>query len=264
MNLFTSEPVSQSAHPCLRLEPTGFDLMLDGRVILRHREDCPLPLRRARRGAHRHVPRQLRDRGLCGGAASARPRPGRRRPHLLRAGRGRPLAAHPDDRVLGGRARHRDRLRRRRSAHRPHLAPDRHRARRARLGRRRADVLPRPLRPAVPVLDLGARGRARQEHRHHLPGRHAPARRAATTGPPTTRSPPTSPRAAMRCMWRRRPIPPSTSAAAPSTRSRSGRCPSASSSAPATASPRSSGRCPPASAASRSCPTGSIRAPSSG
>lgn len=41
MPLFVSEPVSQPAHPCLRLEPTGFDLVLDGRVILRHREEAP-------------------------------------------------------------------------------------------------------------------------------------------------------------------------------------------------------------------------------
>lgn len=41
MNLFTSEPPIRPAHPCLQLEPTGFDLVLDGRVILRHREEAP-------------------------------------------------------------------------------------------------------------------------------------------------------------------------------------------------------------------------------
>ena len=41
MNLFAPEPATRAAHPCLRPEPTGFDLLLDGRLILRHREEAP-------------------------------------------------------------------------------------------------------------------------------------------------------------------------------------------------------------------------------
>lgn len=41
MNLFAPEPATQAVHPCLRPEPTGFDLVLDGRLILRHREESP-------------------------------------------------------------------------------------------------------------------------------------------------------------------------------------------------------------------------------
>ena len=51
----------------------------------------------------------------------------------------------------------------------------------------------------------------------HLPGGCAAARPAATTTPPTIRSPPSSPRAAMPATWKRPPTARSISATAPST-----------------------------------------------
>jgi hypothetical protein len=89
------------------------------------------------------------------------------------------------------------------------------------------------------------------------------ASRAATTGTPTIRSRPISRPDAMRCMWKRPPIPPSISVAGTSTKSRSGPSPNGSSSRLGPRIFLSSRPCPSASAASRRCRNGSMAARSS-
>ena len=202
----------------------GFDLVLDGRLLLRHRSDAPclfVGQGDARMDMYRGnfdiedyvVERTPLAHAVVSGSrrSPSPPLPGQPVRLVLRVSGGDSDACHclPD----------------RGSVHQPDLAARRGRAGRARLGRRRADVVFRHARPPLSALDLGARRRARQDDGDHLQGGCRPARRAATTGTPTIRSRPISPLGAMRCMWRPRPIRLSISGKLTSTRSRSGPCP---------------------------------------
>ena len=151
----------------MHLEPTddGFRLLLGGRVILDH--SAPRPCLFVGRGRERmdmyrgnfDIEDYIVERTPLAHAEIDGDRiplpfwPGQTSRLILTVQDGDPAVRMP------------------RPEHQPRLAARRGGRRRARLGRRRADVLFRPARPPFPALDLRARRRARQGQRDHLPGR---------------------------------------------------------------------------------------------